>query len=246
MPAYIRIFLIWCLLLCIADAKAQRKIACDSILQRAHNRLGSLYARAANSEGYSFKITVSATYSDKTIEKIKPQVYRMAVAGGMLLFESENVDSFQDDSVRISVIKTQNRIYIADSDRNAAAISYMDQFNALQKILPRFISVQDCKQVHGKVYLTSTINADTLGLDQVKSMTYVINKKNNDIHQIDFDFIDSSPITNYSISFSEIVKPYVIPGEIISKYVGIAHRSAAGLKQFEQYSVIDNRKKNNP
>jgi hypothetical protein len=246
MSAHFKMFLIGCSFACIADATAQRKLACDSILHRAHSQLGSLYSSSSKSEGYAFNINVSATYRDRTIGEVKPQQYRMAVTGGMLLFESENVDSFQDDSVRISVIKTQNRIYIADAEDPATTISYMEQFNALQKILPQFVSFLECKKVEGgNILLRTTIKADTLGLDQVEAMTYVVDKKTNDIHQVAFEFIESNPMARYSIAFSDLVRAYVLPPKIINRYIAISRQSAAGSKQFEQYSIIDNRKKIN-
>jgi hypothetical protein len=243
MSVNVKSFLCWCLLFWIPDAGAQSRLPCDSILHRAHRKLGSLYAGVVGNEGYTFNVTIIATYRDKTIGKIKPQQFYMTVAGGMLLFESENLDSFQDDSVRISVIKTQNRIYIADSDGPASENFYMDHFNAVQKVLPRLVSIQNCKQVDGKVHLQTTIKTDTLGLDQVKSIAYVIDKKTNTMIQIALDFADNNPIINYRISYSEVVKPYVMPAAVIDKYAAIAQRSASGIKQFERYSIIDNRKK---
>ncbi len=242
LAGYLKTLLAGYLLLWIPEVVAQQTLPCDSILHIAHKKLGSLYTNAADGEGYFVDITVSATYRDKAVGEVKPQQYRMASVGNTLLFESENADSYQSDSIRISVIKNQNRIYISNPKEGEAADSYMKQFNAIQDILPNFISIQQCEEVDGRIKLGGMVKTDTLGLGQVNSMRYIIDKKTNIIKQIVFEFTDSNPLSNYTVSYSDVTKPYQLPKEIVGKYIEIASRSTAGLKQFEQYLIIDNRK----
>lgn len=223
---------------------AQKK-SCENTLKEAHLKLANLYESSTDSTGYSIRINLNATLSVSSNQSPE-QRFHMAATKRELFVESDVMDSYQDDSVRITVFKDENKIFIGlPSERDAVAL-YMQNFGLIQNHFVSLVAINSCTTVKGITLIEATPKKDTLGLGTIDKLKYTIDREDFRLTSLEIAFKASEPIRSYLIQYIEVKERFVIPSAIREYYHSIANRSREGESRFEKYTILDSRKKINP